>query len=82
MFKSINNFSQCPLDQMTPSNCLAAVRQNGLNLRYVPEHLKSNKVCSEAVFKHASAFTYVPISRMSPKLCLMAVIDILPLQIA
>ena len=52
---------------------LAAVREHGLALEYVPENLKTAKVCLEAVKQEGCALYFVPESLKTQALCLEAV---------
>ena len=63
----------------TEEEALAAVRQDGWKLEYVPENLRTAKVCFEAVkqggmaLRRGSPLQYVPEKLKTTELCLEAV---------
>ncbi|MDR1802654.1 MAG: DUF4116 domain-containing protein, partial [Treponema sp.] len=59
-------------DITTEEEALAAVRQDGGALRYVPDELKTTEMCLKA-FKHDPlAFLFVPERLKTQELCLEA----------
>ena len=49
------------------------VTKNGYALEYVPENLKSEKICEIAVAQNIYALRYIPIEKRSKKICEIAV---------
>jgi hypothetical protein len=64
------------LNQMLKNDravCLAAVKQNGLVLRYVPDSLRTKEVSLAAVEQDGRALEYVPEALKTEDMCLAAV---------
>lgn len=57
-------------EEQTHERCLAAVKNNGLDLRYVKE--KTSELCLEAVKQNAEAMKYVPKEMQSLPMALIA----------
>lgn len=57
----------------TEEMCLAAVRQCGDALEYVPEHLKTIQVCLAAVSNNGTSLKYVPDHLKIYEICLAAI---------
>jgi hypothetical protein len=53
--------------------CLAAVREDGMNLKFVKHELQTEELCYEAVSRESYALRFVKHELKSPKLCIMAV---------
>ena len=47
-------------EPLSPEFCLAAVREDGLMLEYVPDELKTPAICRTAVRGNREAFKFVP----------------------
>ena len=53
----IGNLSE---EQLTIEMCLEAVREDGMELQYVPEQMKTYEMCLEAVKQDCKAIRFVP----------------------
>lgn len=66
-------FKEFPKTSLTPAICMAGVKGYGYNLEFVPESMKTEKLCYEALkaspdlgFEHATILAHVPF----PNVCL------------
>ncbi len=57
----------------TPEAYMDAIKQNGLELRFVPEALKTPPLCMAAVRQNGLALFFVPQQMKTPELCLNAI---------
>ena len=57
----------------TAESCLAAVKTDGMNLRFVHHTLKTPDVCLAAVKKDGRALRFIKAKRRTPELCIEAV---------
>ena len=85
--KAINEFTACnpyycilkvtSRKHLTYDLCATAVRNNGLNLQYVPERFKDSQMCALAVSENGEALSDVPATILTGaegyKICLLAV---------
>lgn len=85
--KAINEFTACnpyccilkvtSRKHLTYDLCATAVRNNGLNLQYVPERFKDSQMCALAVSENGEALSDVPAAILTGaegyEICLMAV---------
>lgn len=85
--KAINEFAVCnpyycilkvtSKKHLTYDLCATAVRNNGLNLQYVPERFKDSQMCALAVSENGEALSDVPATILTGaegyKICLLAV---------
>jgi hypothetical protein len=62
-----------PDEIKTPELCIAAVKQNGFALEFVPKDLMTTEVCLAAVYRYGCALEYVPESLKSAEMCLAAI---------
>jgi hypothetical protein len=53
------SFDKVPELVKTEEFCLAAVQQNGSDLKYVPNALRTEAICLAAVQKNGAAFEFV-----------------------
>jgi hypothetical protein len=56
-----------------PDFCLNAVRQCGSALEYVPDSLKTNKLCKIAIRNGGYSLRYIPHELQTKELCLLAI---------
>ena len=57
----------------TVERAMAAIKQNGCALQYIPETFKTVEICSAAVQMNYNALYYVPIALKTPDMCLAVV---------
>ncbi|MCR5257648.1 MAG: DUF4116 domain-containing protein, partial [Desulfovibrio sp.] len=60
-------------DLQTPEACLAAVREDGRALQFLPEGLRTLDVCLAACQQNGTAMEFVPDRLKTPEFCLEAV---------
>ena len=67
------NFNKIHHDLLTPEICMAAVKQHGSALMYVPEKLQTHEICMAAVKQNGSALAYVSHKLKTPEICMEAI---------
>lgn len=58
---------------LSNQHCISAVYANGMNLKFVPRHMRTLEICQIAVANNPNALQYVRKQFRTPSLCLAAV---------